>query len=75
MKASHDPSRTVGRWAHSMGNRLFKVEEAYVSATGAHYNGTDLNGREVRSFCITVLCDEDHDALEALCTGESPGQS
>lgn len=65
-KIPHDPSRTVGRWAFSMGGRIFKVEEAYASATGAHYNGTALNGDEVRSFCITVLDKRDHDKLEEL---------
>ena len=65
-KLPHRPERTVGRWALSMGNRLFKIEEAFNSMGMAQYIGTDLHGNEVRTSCVTVLCMTDHNKLEEL---------
>ena len=62
----HLPERTVGRWAFSMGGRLFKIEEAFLSMGEAQYIGTDLHGNEVRTACVSCLCQTDHDKLEGL---------
>ncbi len=70
----HDPSRTVGRWAMSMANRLFKIEEAFTTMGEARYIGTDLHGNEVRTACVTVLSETDHNVLEERCSGKSRPQ-
>lgn len=70
-KIPHRPERTVGRWALSMGNRLFKIDEAYTSMGEAHYLGFDLHGNEVRTSCVTILCITDHEKLEEYHALES----
>lgn len=63
-KLPHRPERHVGRWAVSLGNELFKIEEAYTSLGDAHYLGTGLHGQRVTTACPTLVRPEDNLWLE-----------
>lgn len=43
----------------SLGNELFKIEEAYTSLGDAHYLGTGLHGQRVTTACPTLVSPED----------------
>lgn len=63
-KLPHNPSRTIGRWAVSMGQQLFKIEQTRVLGDELFYGGTGLHGQPVTSACPTLLRLEDNQFLE-----------